>query len=146
MVCFHPENIRVEEQACGRAGRQGQPGNAMICVCMERYFEQHGRSSFENLQNNNIDDDETLRAWLEQERTKRVHQLSKYRTHASELEKRLFAILLIFVQATEKLRCFEILNVEVFHRRNYFSFSQQKKKNTVVQRALTKIERDWGNF
>jgi SecA DEAD-like domain/SecA preprotein cross-linking domain len=41
LLTFYPSSIRVEEQARGRAGRQGQPGSSEVIICSENAIEEH---------------------------------------------------------------------------------------------------------
>ena len=70
VVTFYPENQRVEDQDCGRAGRQGQKGSCLIIVSTDMQIK--GLSS------------EVVFEELSQRREKKVKQLSEYRQESTK--------------------------------------------------------------
>lgn len=94
VFAFYPENLRVEGQGFGRAGRQGQPGSCCMILNMEEKRIQNlikmaGFKWILSYDTEEVTDSERLN-YLNTLRSKKITGESNKRRHDSKLEKGYF--------------------------------------------------------
>ncbi|CAM0117300.1 hypothetical protein [Rhabdochlamydiaceae symbiont of Dictyostelium giganteum] len=124
IITFYPESERVELQAKGRAGRQGQPGSSEMILLIEKI---EGKNKFAHLSH-----DQIISHLQEERQLKAIQQKASHLCHA-EVERAAFKLKEEFYQM-----------LHVFHEISSKDFFSYKIANFLKNRRfLKKVEREF---
>ncbi len=127
LITFYPDSKRVEDQARGRAGRQGQKGSSEILI---------SRESLENIPPN-LTDLEILN-FLEVQRTSRTKMMKQIHLLQSETERHVFGYVRQFYELFGKFE--DLLNNETFLESAASALSKRKIQSKTIDLENLKLQ------